>query len=53
MNEILTSGAIADLSLEEKEAFVAEYKKLRAENSFAHGGKASRGRKAMGSAEKS
>ena len=52
MNKILTSGAIKDLSLEEKEAFVAEYRQLKAENSFAKGGKACRGRKAMGSAEK-
>ena len=38
MNKQLAMGAISDLSLEEKEAFVAEYKKLKEEHSFAEGG---------------
>jgi hypothetical protein len=38
MNKQLAMGAISDLSLEEKEAFVAEYKNLKEKHSFAEGG---------------
>jgi hypothetical protein len=53
MQQQLVSGAVKDMTLEQQEAFIAEYKKLKDMYSFAQGGKACRGRKAMGSAEKS
>ena len=53
MQEMLMSGKVKDMTLEEQENFVELYKMLKQHHGFAHGGKVCRGRSAQGSAEKS